>query len=51
MLYGNTSVETEKKATQYAKDIDGVLIHPYNDVEIIKGQGTIALEIEEEFPK
>lgn len=50
-FYGNTSVETEKKATQYAKDIDGILIHPYNDVEIVKGQGTIALEIEEELPK
>ncbi|WP_299161042.1 threonine/serine dehydratase [uncultured Tenacibaculum sp.] len=51
VLYGDTSVETEKKATQYAKDIEGVLIHPYNDVEIIKGQGTIALEIEQELPK
>ncbi|MCF2875373.1 MULTISPECIES: threonine/serine dehydratase [unclassified Tenacibaculum] len=51
VLYGDTSVETENKATQYAKDIEGVLIHPYNDVEIIKGQGTIAVEIAEELPE
>ena len=51
VLYGNTSMETEAKATEYAKEIDGVLIHPYNDTEIIKGQGTIAVEIQEQFPK
>lgn len=50
-LYGNSSMEAEKKAREYAEDIDGVLIHPYNDVEIIKGQGTVALEIAEELPE
>lgn len=51
VLYGNSSMEAEAKARQYAKKIDGVLIHPYNDVEIIKGQGTIGLEIENQFPE
>ena len=51
VLFGNTSIETEAKATQYAKEVDGVLIHPYNDLEIIKGQGTIALEIETQLPQ
>ncbi len=51
VIYGNTSMETEKKATEYAKEIGGVLIHPYNDVEIIKGQGTIAVEIENQLPE
>lgn len=51
ILYGKTSMETEAKATQYAKDIDGILIHPYNDIDIIKGQGTIALEIENQLPE
>ena len=51
VIYGNTSMETEKKATEYAKEIDGVLIHPYNDTEIIKGQGTIAVEIENQLPE
>ncbi|CAM1356533.1 MULTISPECIES: pyridoxal-phosphate dependent enzyme [Tenacibaculum] len=51
VLYGNSSMETERKAREYAKEIDGVLIHPYNDPEIIKGQGTIAIEIAEQFPE
>lgn len=51
ILYGNTSIETEAKATQYAKECDRVLIHPYNDLEIIKGQGTVALEIENQLPQ
>ncbi len=51
ILYGNSSMETERKATEYAKEIDGVLIHPYNDIEIIKGQGTIAVEIAAQFPE
>ncbi|MEM7085024.1 MAG: pyridoxal-phosphate dependent enzyme [Bacteroidota bacterium] len=51
VLYGNTSIETEAKATQYAYEIGGILIHPYNDLEIIKGQGTIALEIETQLPE
>lgn len=51
IFYGDNSMETENKATQYAKEIDGVLIHPYNDVEIIKGQGTVAVEIEAQLPQ
>ncbi len=51
IFHGMNSMETEAKATQYAKEIGGVLIHPYNDVEIIKGQGTIGLEIEEQLPE
>lgn len=50
ILYGKTSMETEAKATAYAKDTGGILIHPYNDIDIIKGQGTIALEIEDQLP-
>ncbi|MEP1095779.1 MAG: pyridoxal-phosphate dependent enzyme [Cyclobacteriaceae bacterium] len=48
--FGARSMETEQKAAEYAKDIGGVLIHPYNDPEIIKGQGTIGVEIEEQVP-
>ncbi|WP_109852288.1 threonine/serine dehydratase [Aquimarina sp. AU58] len=51
IFYGENSLETEEKATAYVKDINGVLIHPYNDPEIIKGQGTIAVEIEEQVPE
>ncbi len=49
-FFGKNSIETEAKATAYAKEEGTVLIHPYNDIEIIKGQGTIAVEIEEQLP-
>lgn len=36
--------ETERFAIQYAKDTQQSYISPYNDVQIIAGQGTLALE-------
>lgn len=51
VFYGEHSVAAEAKATIYAKENNGVLIHPYNDLEIIKGQGTVGLEIKEQLPK
>jgi threonine dehydratase len=50
-LFGKNSMETEKKATTHANEINGVLIHPYNDKHIIAGQGTVGLEIHEELPQ
>jgi threonine dehydratase len=47
---GNNSLETETIAAVYARKHKRVLIHPYNDTEIIKGQGTVALEIEGQLP-
>lgn len=51
VFYGKNSVAAEMKATNYAQEVDGILIHPYNDMEIIKGQGTLAAEIQEQFPE
>ena len=45
LLYGKSSVEAEAKATEHAREIDGVLVHPYNDEKIIAGQGTIGLAL------
>jgi len=50
-FFGKSSMETEVKATEIAKAINGVLIHPYNDEQIIKGQGTIGVEIKEQLPE
>lgn len=50
-LYGKNSMETEAKATAYAEENDGILIHPYNDPEIIKGQGTVGVEIKDQWPE
>lgn len=51
VLYGEHSIETEAKATSYAKENDGILIHPYNDAQIITGQGTLGVEIKEQLPE
>lgn len=50
-LFGKNSMETEAKATSFAAENSGVLIHPYNDSEIIKGQGTIGVEIRDQLPE
>lgn len=50
-FYGKNNMETEARATEYAKEIGGILIHPYNDPEIIKGQGTIGIEIKDQLPE
>ncbi len=43
--------EAEKNAKQYVKrNMNSVYISPYNDKDIIEGQGTIALEIIEDHP-
>ena len=38
------------KAIEYQKDTDGVFIHPFDDTDIIAGQGTVALELLEQLP-
>jgi len=50
-LHGKNSSETEAKAGTYARENSGILIHPYNDVEIIKGQGTVGIEIQDQLPE
>lgn len=39
--YGDDCVETEKRARQEALDTSTTYISPYNDLEIVAGQGTI----------
>lgn len=50
VLFGKSSVAAEAKATEHAREINGVLVHPYNDEKIIAGQGTIGLELTEQLP-
>ena len=50
VFYGENSMEAEEQAMRYAKEINGVLIHPYNDNAIVTGQGTLGYEIEEQLP-
>ncbi|GAB2235430.1 hypothetical protein Drorol1_Dr00025855 [Drosera rotundifolia] len=45
-----TMQSRETTAAKVVDETGAVLIHPYNDARIISGQGTIALELLEEFP-
>lgn len=38
-------------AVRYVKEEGGIMIHPFDDVDVIAGQGTIGLEILEEYPE
>ncbi|MCH2022823.1 MAG: threonine/serine dehydratase [Saprospiraceae bacterium] len=47
--YGNDSLTTELYAKQKAKDLNKIWISPYNDPQIIGGQGTIGIELVEQI--
>lgn len=49
-LHGTDCVETEMFAKQYAKEIGVPYLSPYNDLDVIAGQGTIGLEVLEDLP-
>jgi threonine dehydratase len=44
-FYGTDAADTEHHALTYAKEHGMVYIPPYNDLQVLSGQGTIALEI------
>lgn len=44
-IFGTTGDDTELFARQYAEQNSMVYISPYNDLEVIAGQGTIGVEI------
>ncbi|MGL6022107.1 MAG: threonine ammonia-lyase IlvA, partial [Chitinophagaceae bacterium] len=45
VLKGDTFDESFAEASKYCKDKGGILIHPFDDEEVIAGQGTVGLEI------
>ena len=48
ILHGDTYDEASQHTQQLAKQQNMTLIHPYDDVEIIAGQGTVGKEIYEQ---
>ena len=46
---GAQSGETEQIAIKWAQDHNYPLIHPYSDPAVIKGQGTIGLELDQQL--
>jgi len=50
ILHGADFTEASEHTKQLVSERGLILIHPYDDEEIIKGQGTIALEMLDDFP-
>ena len=45
VLTGDTFDEASEEANQFCSEIGAVFIHPFDDQEVIAGQGTIGLEL------
>lgn len=50
VLSGNVYDEAYAKALEIEREDEATLIHPFDDLDVIYGQGTIGLEILEELP-
>lgn len=50
-FHGNDSAITETYARNYASENNMVYVSPYNDLQVIGGQGTIALELTRQLEK
>ncbi len=48
VLHGETISEAQARAEAIAKERNLIWVHPYDDVDVIAGQGTVALEMLEE---
>lgn len=49
-LYGDDCLETEIYTRDYAEKNNAILVHPYNDISILEGQGTIGVELIKDLP-
>lgn len=50
-FYGTDCMQTEMHALSYAKEHNQIYVSPYNDVQVIAGQGTIGLELTSQLEK
>src|SRR5699024_3984530 len=51
VLHGNNVDEALAEAQRYAEDSGSVFIHPFDNADVVAGQGTIGLEILEQAPE
>jgi len=51
VLHGDTVDQALAAAEEYAQSSGAVFVHPFDHADIIAGQGTIGLEILEQFPE
>ena len=45
ILYGDTYDEAYQYAIKFSKKNNFNFVHPYDDIDVIAGQGTIGIEI------
>lgn len=45
ILAGDTFDDSAKSATAYCEEHDMIFIHPFDDIDVMAGQGTVAVEI------
>lgn len=50
VLFGNVYDESQQKAMELAAEKGYTFVHPFNDLAVATGQGTIAMEIFKELP-
>ena len=50
VLLGDTFDDAFQEAMVYSTETGKAFIHPFNDIKIIEGQGTVALEILNQYP-
>ena len=50
VLYGDVYDDAYQKAKELETQEGYVFVHPFDDIDVLEGQGTIALEILEEMP-
>jgi threonine dehydratase len=48
-LVGEDCIEAENRASAFAMDNGHVWISPYNDIEVVHGQGTVGVELSEQL--
>src|SRR5579872_5789694 len=51
VFYGDNPVHAEKKAREVSLQKGQVFISPYNDPQVIAGQGTLGVELERQLPQ
>lgn len=51
ILVGDTFDDAYKEAVKCCEIEDRIFIHPFNDIDVIAGQGTIAVEVLNDCPK
>ena len=49
-IYGEAWDEANAKAQEYAQEKNLTYVHPFDDLAVVKGQGTIAIELLEQNP-